>query len=75
MLPGVYSTAVQVEMNYHEPLCENLEDAAQKNGAVVIFPRLRDRITLQVGQMLISIGNKLKASSTKNTSALSNKMA
>ncbi len=75
MLPGVYSTAVQVEMNYHEPASENIEEYAQRHGVVVVFPTLRDRITLKIGQMLITLGHKMSASSMKNTYSLSHKMA
>ncbi len=75
MYSGVYSTAVQVEMNYHEPASENLEEYAQKHGAVVVFPTLRDRIQSQIGQMLITLGHKLKANSMQDAYSLSHKLA
>jgi hypothetical protein len=66
MLPGIYNTVVQMEMNYHEPTPDNLEAYGQKHGSVIVLPTLRDRLTLRVGQLLITIGQKLTASSTKN---------
>lgn len=75
MLPGIYSTAVQVEMNYHEPASENIEEYAQKHGVVVIFPTLGDRIKMKIGQTLISLGHKMRASSMENACSLSHKMA
>ncbi len=75
MYPGVYSAAVQVELNYHEPVSENLEEYAQKHGVVAVFPTLSDRVQSQIGQMLITLGHKLKSNSMQNACALSHKMA
>ena len=66
MLPGTYNTGAQMEMNYHEPACDNSEEYAQKHGSVVVLPNLRDRLTLRAGQLLITMGQKLTDSSTKN---------
>ena len=65
MFPGIYNTGAQVEINYHEPACDNLEEYAQKHGHVVVLPTLRDRLTLRAGQLLITMGQKLTDSSTK----------
>ena len=65
MLPG-YNTGAQVEMNYHEPAYENLEEYVQKHGSVVVLPTLRDRLALRAGQLLITMGQKLTDSGTKN---------
>jgi hypothetical protein len=75
MLPAIYQTGLQIELNYHEPVSENLEEYGQKHGTLVIFPTLRDRIALQAGQMLIEMGLKLKASSMQQNGPLSNEMA
>lgn len=66
MNTGMYNTAVQIEMNYREPAPENSEEYAQKHGVVVILPGLRDRLALRAGQLLITMGQKLTESSTKN---------
>jgi hypothetical protein len=66
MNTGLYNTAVQVEMNYHECAPENLEEYGQKHGVAVILPGLRDRLALRVGQLLITMGQKLTESGTKN---------
>jgi hypothetical protein len=62
----MYNTALQVESNIHAQAFENSEEYAQKHGTLVILPLLRDRIALQVGQLLITIGQKLTADGTKN---------
>lgn len=66
MFPGIYNTGVQVELNYHEPVSENMEEYGQKHGTVVVLPGWRNRLALMVGQELITIGQKLTASSSKN---------
>jgi hypothetical protein len=66
MFPGIYNIGVQVAMNYHEPIYDNLEDQAQKYGTVVVFPAWRDRLALKFGQLLITMGQKLTASGQKN---------
>ena len=62
---GMYSTATQAEMNYHEPACENSEEYGQKHGSVLTLPTLQDRIILRTGQLLIALGQKLTIASTK----------
>ena len=66
MFPGMYSTALQAEINHHEPEADNQEEYAQKHGFAVELPTLRDRLALQVGQLLITMGQKLTTASTKN---------
>lgn len=66
MFPGMYSTAVQVEMNAHASVAENLEAYGQKHGFLVVLPGWRDRLALRVGKLLITIGLKLTEMSTKN---------
>jgi len=68
MFSGMYNTAVQVEMNYHEPAPENSEEYGQKHGVPVTMPGLRDRIALRTGQLLITMGQKLTTAGTKNLS-------
>ena len=62
---GMYNTSVQVEANYREPACENSEEYGQKHGSVLILPTLQDRIILQTGRLLIALGQKMTAASTK----------
>ena len=62
---GMYNTSVQVEANYSEPACENSEEYGQKYGSVFILPSWPDRIRLQTGQLLITLGQKITATSTK----------
>ena len=66
MLPGTYNTGAQMEMNYHEPACDNPEEYAQKHGSVVVLSTLRDHLALRAGQLLITMGQKLTDSGTKN---------
>jgi len=62
---GMYSTATQVEINYHEPACENSEEYGQKHGSVLALPTLQDRIALRTGELLIALGQKLTITSKK----------
>lgn len=66
MFSGIYSTGVQVEMNYHKPTSDNMEEYGQRHGRVVRFPTVRDLIKRRAGQILISIGRRLAASGTRN---------
>lgn len=66
MFPGIYNTGIEVEMNYHEPLCENSEEYGQKYGRAIAWPTWRDSLGLKFGQLLITMGQKLTASSLKN---------
>lgn len=66
MFPGMYGTALQVETNHHEPAADNLEEYAQKHGFVTGLPTLSDRLALRVGQLLITMGQRLTTASTKN---------
>jgi hypothetical protein len=66
MLSGMYNTFVQVEMNHREPAPENLEELGQKHGVLVMLPAWRDRFTLQVGLLLIKMGQELTLASAKH---------
>lgn len=66
MFPAIYTTGMQVDMNYVEPISENMEDYGQKHGTVVTLPSWGDSLTLRVGQQLITIGQKMTASSLQH---------
>ncbi len=66
MLPGMYNSSIQVELNYREPACESSEELGQKQGTVLMLPTLKDRITLQAGKILISLGQKMTATSERH---------
>lgn len=50
----------QVEQQHH---CDTTEESGQRHGRLAHLPLLRDRIALQVGALLIHLGEKMTASS------------
>lgn len=50
----------QVEQNYH---CDTTEEFGQRHGRLIRLPLLRDRIILQVGTVLIQLGEKMTETS------------
>jgi hypothetical protein len=59
-------TLGQYEMVNNHNVCDNDEILGQKFGSVVVLPALRDRIALRTGELLITIGQKMKAASIKH---------
>lgn len=55
----------QVEQHHS---CDNTEEYGQRHGRPVHLPRLRDRIALRVGAILIHIGEKMTAASEERAS-------
>ena len=61
-----FSTVGQYEMVNNHHAYENSEELGQKQGHVMVLPTLRDRLALRAGELLITIGQKMKAASIKH---------
>ena len=60
-----FSRIGQIEQVEQRHTCETSEESGQRHGHPVRLPHIRDRIALYVGALLIELGKRMTASSTK----------